>query len=679
MAIIAIDQVTVEYYYTELLRQYLEARHAWEEGQFDRLVWKDMKTVFDEFKAHMKEEREDIRLMCAITGEGEPRENAHDADKVVCEYILKALHYQYGHLLGQQHTDMNARDVAGRELTACMRSIMGAMYMKEVYDKKCIRTEGLQYAKEAWEPLRTTFHSGSSVSRCNIINWDNMSMGKTMVGAKVRDWLGEEGKILHSIWADVTKENCTGRGSVHGQEQSSSGGENIKTALDEEVDKVVEEQEKTAQRAKDKVINEHKGLTEIAAAAGAGTGTHATADGPGGTKPEGAGRSAAAKPATTATTPEDKKKHAAPSAPSSAGDSVSRTDPTPGAQDARGAASGSGQQPQAPASPAVPARPPPPPPPEEPPKEPPAPGGTGTQGPGPGQQPPVSPPSSVGTVTDKTKEEPAGKKSTCTKTVTVSQVAAAGRGQSAETIQEDLRGHGSTMISISVPDSSSECSDKGKGTENDSSSKGGQGVQSQDPPPGGEVKEEKGKETQAQEPVARAGSDDPIEPANPKSSENSAGPVRGEGEIHPTTTTGSREKNMDEWDTKVYSTPLWGIGEGFSGDGKEFGHVPNSANLWGIGDLPRKKYKDFTLNYPPNELNIKDVSGAFVPPTTIPGSSSSSNTGQGPGDVAQAVPDLTHAVLSATAPVLFFLSAVTVAFLGYSFWNALLVCSQKQL
>ncbi|KJP87058.1 hypothetical protein AK88_03344 [Plasmodium fragile] len=68
-------------------------------------------------------------------------------------------------------------------------------------------------------------------------------------------------------------------------------------------------------------------------------------------------------------------------------------------------------------------------------------------------------------------------------------------------------------------------------------------------------------------------------------------------------------------------------------------------------------------------LNIKDAAGGFMPPIPADGTLSSSGDNQGGKDDGYAVPDLTADVLTATTPVLFFLSAVIVALLGYSLWK----------
>ncbi|KJP88320.1 hypothetical protein AK88_01936 [Plasmodium fragile] len=109
-------------------------------------------------------------------------------------------------------------------------------------------------------------------------------------------------------------------------------------------------------------------------------------------------------------------------------------------------------------------------------------------------------------------------------------------------------------------------------------------------------------------------------------------------------------------------------------DGAEVVHVPDEIPLWGIGALSPKKYEDFTLDPNPRELHIKDAAGGFVPPVPADGKVSSS------GDTSRdyAVPDLTDTVLTATTPVLFFLSALIVALLGYSLWQYFAHLGQKR-
>ncbi|KJP84840.1 hypothetical protein AK88_05528 [Plasmodium fragile] len=63
---------------------------------------------------------------------------------------------------------------------------------------------------------------------------------------------------------------------------------------------------------------------------------------------------------------------------------------------------------------------------------------------------------------------------------------------------------------------------------------------------------------------------------------------------------------------------------------------------------------------------LDDVANGFVPPIPADGTLSSSGGNQGGKDDGYAVPDLTADVLTATTPILFFLSAVIVALLGYS-------------
>ncbi|KJP84965.1 hypothetical protein AK88_05404 [Plasmodium fragile] len=87
-------------------------------------------------------------------------------------------------------------------------------------------------------------------------------------------------------------------------------------------------------------------------------------------------------------------------------------------------------------------------------------------------------------------------------------------------------------------------------------------------------------------------------------------------------------------------------------------------NDFGLGTDPPKAAGDLGGNYGPGPPQVPHT----VHPQNVP------STDGGP-----ASPDLTDTVLTATTPILFFLTSVIVALLGYSLWKALLVCSQKQL
>ncbi|KJP84776.1 hypothetical protein AK88_05592 [Plasmodium fragile] len=85
-----------------------------------------------------------------------------------------------------------------------------------------------------------------------------------------------------------------------------------------------------------------------------------------------------------------------------------------------------------------------------------------------------------------------------------------------------------------------------------------------------------------------------------------------------------------------------------------------------------KAHSDFGLELTRTSKETNDPGGGIAPPTLHAGTSNHpieypgtpGNPNNGPD-----VPDLTGTVLTATTPVLFFLSAVTVALLGYSLWK----------
>ncbi|KJP88402.1 hypothetical protein AK88_01854 [Plasmodium fragile] len=156
----------------------------------------------------------------------------------------------------------------------------------------------------------------------------------------------------------------------------------------------------------------------------------------------------------------------------------------------------------------------------------------------------------------------------------------------------------------------------------------------------------------------------------PTPSEPSAGPDVSGRDAQSTGT-----KSAWDFSSVPTKTKLWGTGEGTPDGGGDLGNVPDSVDLWAAGKCPSNGSVDLVADYkngkcdfnftPDTGLNIGDAAGGFAPSVTTPRSSSSSNSD--PGDYA--VPDLTANVLTATTPILFFLTSVIVALLGYSLWK----------
>ncbi|KJP86080.1 hypothetical protein AK88_04271 [Plasmodium fragile] len=114
-----------------------------------------------------------------------------------------------------------------------------------------------------------------------------------------------------------------------------------------------------------------------------------------------------------------------------------------------------------------------------------------------------------------------------------------------------------------------------------------------------------------------------------------------------------------------------GISE--SGSAAAGGGAGGSGGGGGIGGSGQ-----FELDLAPKALDVGGAAGGFAPPTPGETVSGSSTDKHGPGDVSQAVPDLTGTVLTATTPILFFLASVIVALLGYSLWKYFAFLGQKR-
>ncbi|KJP84899.1 hypothetical protein AK88_05469 [Plasmodium fragile] len=158
---------------------------------------------------------------------------------------------------------------------------------------------------------------------------------------------------------------------------------------------------------------------------------------------------------------------------------------------------------------------------------------------------------------------------------------------------------------------------------------------------------------------------------------------------NPGATVGTSTDSSGIWTIDLEDKELWGIGSGktVSGTCRTSGTgttrpdgKPDDSGRGGRrgasgssqGQPPNKAKDDYPFDFD-NMLSTKAGSpvGGYVPPTLDPGTHNTT-----PGEILHrpaysgpVAPDLTGPILTATTPILFFLSAVTVAFLGYSLWK----------
>ncbi|KJP87306.1 hypothetical protein AK88_02986 [Plasmodium fragile] len=194
---------------------------------------------------------------------------------------------------------------------------------------------------------------------------------------------------------------------------------------------------------------------------------------------------------------------------------------------------------------------------------------------------------------------------------------------------------------------------------------------------------DKGKETlgspqpdpsEAQTPVV-AGAATPRAPAGPASPANPTDPGKSSlAPVRATADDGSLGKHKDKADSMGADFTISDVGglldkgtsSSFNGTGGSSSGFNKDKHCTKDG-APHEC--DLQLDVPlnPGTINLGGSYGLRTPQD--PHITTAENNNQDSGAVPQAVPDLTAHVLTATTPVLFFLSAVTVALLGYSLWK----------
>ncbi|KJP86087.1 hypothetical protein AK88_04278 [Plasmodium fragile] len=168
----------------------------------------------------------------------------------------------------------------------------------------------------------------------------------------------------------------------------------------------------------------------------------------------------------------------------------------------------------------------------------------------------------------------------------------------------------------------------------------------------------------------------PKPPPNPNPNQSGSSPSGpgggtgpGGGGVSGGEATGGAGDEQDAGGAGSGSAGAGGSSGGGGGGGAGVGVSAGGGQGGGHGKTKSEATGGFDLDNIIPRLTAKALGGGFVPPTLPENKSSSSNTDQGGPHNGPFFPDLTADVLTATTPVLFFLSAVTVALLGYSLWK----------
>ncbi|KJP86072.1 hypothetical protein AK88_04263 [Plasmodium fragile] len=649
--------------FVDLLQQYAQRRSidtSKEEGpgSFPDLIWKDIENIFNELMIYKKRPESSIHTLCSHRGEINGRKLQGAVQRVLCVEIMKVFFFMDGIKSTKDAGSVLHKDE--HELVQYLRCIIGSVYLLKWSKDKCQMNGVIDYVRDAMPGIVGLYGASGGSDKCDWINMEHIGIGGRVVAAEVQNWMDKSKARDRRIAQGIkicSQEKHRGKHTSEGTSNTGTGilellkhqddgairkfiheEQHMPKAVAQEIIRGVGRGQIDANKLQDKIS---KGVKE-----GWSTGEGTEVNGQPTREPDAESKDTQTKggttrPVHTSTT--------SPTTRSGTGTEDGSTTVTKPAPPQPVAPEGT-ETPQAPTAadkkpkkeeappvkvPEVPREVIP----EEKIPVPTPPSDAQAPAVGPGGRsdtPPAD--ASVGTQKGKD-EETAGK---CTRETTVFTHSNTAFG---------LNGARAT-ITLSIA-SSSENADDCDTTPQDSGPgdavvDGGNGAGNDDPPP--------------------------LNPPKPKPNPNpnqsgSSGGSGGEPDSVGGISGGAAKGGAGGGSSGGVGASSGGGGGGDGGRGGGGGSQLTSGssnqNDQDTGNTTQAGTKPFEVDLASPALNIEGATGGFVPP--VPADGHVSSSGETPRDYA--VPDLTGTVLTATTPILFFLTSVTVALLGYSLWK----------
>ncbi|KJP86074.1 hypothetical protein AK88_04265 [Plasmodium fragile] len=605
-----------------ILAQYVKDRGLVDKPQqYQEFLGKDVTALLDEFVGYMENEELDIYASnCLNKGytkenHGETKFVANVGDRIMCTLMSRALFFMNAwssKSAGSQTTDPN-----NAALKEHIRCAIVNIFMYILNESTCRSKMGVYYAWETMKELESGQPGLLTKGTCRQGLFQNIKIQDFDMGEKIKDWLKNKPSLTKKFAGKGIQSIC--KKSIHElvgktQDENAMGGpielKNEEQAAIRELGQglktIVEEVKKAAvQCAKD-----HDACIESI--------QHVSSS-----DPQGADSKATVSNSVDSGTPAPSGNEGGTESSQPATGTPSKASP---AEDSVGTPPGSttsarGSQPQAPASPELPSVPQ-----------------------APASPVPSSPPASI---------SPQGAPSPASSGTGITSNAATTPAPK----QASKDSPASVSVSFIQQTPSSDCSGTaGTVPAPPRETEAAPGAPSNEGATG------KSSETTRTSPEAGTPSTGRAGDGNTSGTNDAASgdAVVDGGNDDPPPPGGTWNDGNDFWSVLDTDPNLWGIG-------KNNPDKPASASgtSGASGGASSEDSGQFQFNFPSPALNIEGATGGFVPP--VPADGEVSSSGETPRDYA--VPDLTNTVLTATTPLLFFLSAVTVALLGYSLWK----------
>ncbi|KJP85123.1 hypothetical protein AK88_05248 [Plasmodium fragile] len=256
------DRDAAMHFLARLLVSYINARGiGGESGQQDAYdkFWADMKTVYDDFVTHMdKTDSDDTHaLMCELAAIKHGEASIKPGDRVLCAFMLEALKFKHeSHIFSGGLGEGTQAPATVNTEHLYMRCMIVNVFIQNILGEECWETKGAEYAYEAVKGMLTTSTNMNGNNICDGVDFKATDVAGGNLGKQMREWSKQQ-KLAPATGHGVGILNSKCKGWKHeGTDKNGKEKEDVEVQeIQEEVKAGIRNVQKTIQENEQEIKN----------------------------------------------------------------------------------------------------------------------------------------------------------------------------------------------------------------------------------------------------------------------------------------------------------------------------------------------------------------------------------------------------------------------------------------
>ncbi|KJP85663.1 hypothetical protein AK88_04694 [Plasmodium fragile] len=195
--------------FTHLLVVWLQRRGISDPEDFDDKIWKDMKQRVHEFIKYIREDFDEVTYAqsCEDTGwENKKLKGQTPADRLQCKLMVATLYFmnEWGVTGGGEQCG----STSDKELCIMMKCLIGNIFRYMLQEANCGKERGINYALTAVKAAEEAFGGNVSTDTCNLGDLDGLIVGRNEIRSTVKKWLQENTHMQRKMMEIMGSGHC---------------------------------------------------------------------------------------------------------------------------------------------------------------------------------------------------------------------------------------------------------------------------------------------------------------------------------------------------------------------------------------------------------------------------------------------------------------------------------------